>query len=383
MGLDSSFAALYIGPDKLGAIKAQKTKNGVNILDKGYLNYGGYDKTCLAEDTSNVLSRLLEKLELPKDSLLAIGIPQEFCLHSIEQVQLRLPQAEEYGLRQEEQLLSKISESPKGYDCIEKGIVRYYQADGAQITSPYGLITKEISADIALTYATQNVLQVIESNLQKINVKAVYTGIANAIAKRFIPYSARDSDTLLVSIGYAETIIALTHNFAIVRSIHFTLGVADIICDLIKVLKIGYLHALALFEVLDLSIMPTKNDKYTITVKGDKFEYDVNSINEIAAARIKQIFDCCLEAILKLGNPEVDVYLVCRGFSQEKGLIDAASKALAKNVIFASTNAFFFKDKPEEEALLNYCSSIVPQSKTNKKRSSNRLISLFRRKKVG
>ncbi len=382
MSLDSSFGALYIGPDKMGLLKAQKTKNGVNLLDKGYLNYGGYDNSGFCKDASNVLSTLLDKVELAKDSQLVVGIPQEFCLHALERAQLRLPQAEEYSYRHDKELLSQANNSPKDYACIEKSFLCYYEANGIQVSSPYGLITKEISADIALTYARQDILQTIESQVQKVNVKVAYIGAANALARRFIPYSTQCSDSILLFIGYGETITARAQNSGIKHSVHFTLGIADIIADLIKVQNIGYLHALALFEVLDLSITAGKNDKYTITVKGDKFEYNARSINQIALARIKQIFNCCHEALLKLGNPDLNVYLVCRGFSQAKGLVEIANDILEKDIKFASGDTLFFKDRPEEEALLQYCSSIAPCPKTNKK-WNKKLISLFRRKKVG
>ncbi len=382
MSLDSSFAALYIGPDKLGLLKAQKSKNGINIVDEGYLNYDGYDNSGFSTDPSMFLSKLLQDAGLPKGSTLIVGVPQELCLHSIGYVKLRLPQAEQFGLQQEKELKSKYTDTPADYQCIDKTVLRYYGANGLPIEMPYGLITKEIATDIGITYAKQSVITLIDNLTHSFDIKAVYTGIANAISRRFIPQERKRDDVFLISIGYAETIVAHTLNGGIMHSIHFSIGTADIICDLIKVLKIGYLHSLALFEVADLSIDSLKDDKYTINIKGDKFEYSVKRVNEIVNARISQILNSCLEALLKMDNLDIDVYLVCRGFTQERGLVSRAGAILQRNVTFAITNALLLKDRPEEEALINYASLIAPQQDIVKKKGG-KFISLIRRKRIG
>lgn len=383
MGLDSNFAALYIGPDKLGLIKAQKSKNGITIVDEGYLNYDGYDNSGFCTDPSATLSKLIQDAQLPKDSQLIVGIPQEFCLYSIGHAKLRLPQAEQFSYLQEKELKSKYTDTPAGYQCIDKTILRYYEANGLAVDMPYGLITKEMAADIGVTHAKQSIVELIDKAIaHSIDIKVKYVGVANAISKRFVPPEKKLEDVFLISIGYAETIVAQTVNSGIKHCIHFSLGIADIICDLIKVLKIGYLHSLALFEVMDLSIDPNENDKYTIDVKGDKFEYSVKSINAIVNARISQTLNSCLEALLKMDNLDIDVYLVCRGFTSERGLADKAKAILQKHVIFAVKDALPLKDRPEEEALVNYGSLIVPQPEVDKKRGS-KLISLIRRKRIG
>ncbi|MGI6213294.1 MAG: hypothetical protein ACOYIQ_01935 [Christensenellales bacterium] len=381
MSLNNCFAALYIGPDKLGLIKAQASQNGINIIKEQYQNYDGYDNAGFSEGSKFALSELLSKENLAECDRLIIGIPQEFCAHTAGEAHLRLPQAVQITKKQLNDLLADYAQTiVKDYHCIEKAALRYYEANGLAVEAPVGLITKELCADVSATYVKESVLNVLKNLCPDIPI--IYTGIINALAKEFIPKSARAKDALIIAIGYAETTLACAQGEGIKHALHFSLGCADVICDLIKVLNIGYLHAAALFDVLDLAINPSSTDKYSINVKGDKFEYDIAKVNAIARARFEQIFDCCLEAMLKPGYDSQDVYLVCRGFARDRGLDEIAGGKLKKDIVFAMSAASFFTDRPEEEALIKYAGSFTPLPE-KAKAAGSKFISLFRRKRVG
>lgn len=393
MKLNNSFTILNISCDKLGLIIGIVDESGEPIiLKERYKDYAGYDKGEFVndEELKTVIISLFTDCDYRSLYLrdIIVGLPSEFCSYREKKAEVKFPSPIKLGFAEINSLLDQ--DNNKEYDeyvCIEKAITSFVNKDNEEIKNPVNMIASEIAGNISCTFADKKVLNLLNDIALSLDLSFIYKAIINLMATHFIPKDVRCEGVYLLDLGRANTTVAYVKGDGVTSSVSFALGSANVICDFIKVLKIGYLHSAGLFDVLDLTIKPMEDDTYTIDIKGDKFQYKAKLVNKIAESRLNQIFDYVKRAFEKIKISGRDgVLLLGKGFANTPSIEEIAAELIGKNVKRVS-QSFLHLDAPEkaeEIALIKEALDIMPVEYSGK---GNRLLANFiskiRRKKIG
>lgn len=334
-------AVLNIGSEKLSLVVIDE-KYPSSFIYESFKEYSGYQNGEFLEkhELFSTLSSMIQESEaaiFSKLENILIGVPGEFTITSVRDVQTQLSQTRRKVQPKDAQglLLHAAPEATDKFIPINASPI-FYVLDGNEKTlNPEGSYAQYLGAKVSFILCEKYFIDLFSSIFESIGRKIEYTSTLLAETMFLLPHTARDRGSFLLDIGYISTSLAYSKGDGILFLKSFSLGGGFIAADLMEVLKIPYEHAYALKSKINLNLNPINSDMYYITVNDGNYAYPIKKVNEIATARVQDICNYVKQAIglLPYDTHEfTTVYLTGSGFDNVVGSREILSKIIEMNV---------------------------------------------------
>ncbi len=381
-------AVLDIASDVITLV-VQDGKLADNFNFKASREYDGFydgdflDKEGLFKVVASLVGEC-EKATFSKIQEVLVGVPGEFTAVTCKEV------AEDFGVRRkiterdEENLLQRGEPKGASFTTISASAVYFELDDGTAIVTPSGAESQSLRAMVSYITCENSFVNLFNAIAEQLGLRFNYTSSVHAELMCVCPDDLRDRGVILVDVGYTTTSVAYAYGDGILHSLSFSLGSGHIAGDLFDVIGIPYHHAYALLNTINLNVHPRSDDAYVVSIDGEMAYYNVNEVNEVAIARVRNIAENVIKALnlseYPIGDDTV-VLLTGSGIAHIAGAKEQVSTILNRVVEILVPEVMQF-NKPRYSQLAGLISVQQRQLKQKKTFDLINLIKdkLFRRK---
>ncbi len=337
-------SVLDFGSSKITVVCGTKNVNdNFNIVATGECDYAGYiDGEFLEpEMLKNAIATAINNAQMNmknKITKLYVGIPAEFCVNSIQDVNISFKSKTKLKPRVIANLFSdnEVNNYAETHTIINKSPI-YYLLDGDnKLIDPVGVEANSLMVKTSFIYVENRVIQMLNSVFVSLGLKNIeYLSSTLAEGLYLLNTQTRYKGAVLVDVGYVSTSVCSIMGDGIIDLKSFSLGGAHITSDLSEILNIPFLQAEQLKRKLILTLKPTAIDYYEIMLDGKLTKVPVKTANDIALARIDMISEMIEKVIksfsLKPINANI-IYLTGGGLALLKGIKYYLNKTIGKKI---------------------------------------------------
>ncbi len=337
-------AVLDIGSSCVRVVVGKRGINGTfNILGEGVGEYSGFmDGEFLdINELKTAISRALTNAETNSGlsiSDLYVGVPAEFSVCQVKNVSQNYPKRIRISQENVDDLFAKatVSELDESYTLISCSGVYYVLSDNRRVLDPIREKSSRLSASISYIYVDNTFIEILNGLLSELNLQhCEYISSPLAEAMLLLDSHQREKYAIIIDCGYISTSVSLVRGEGLVMLNSFSLGGGHISADLAQCLHIPFAASEQLKNKVVLSVSPTPNDVYEISIQNKTVPIGVSTTNSIVCARIDMIataINKCLNMCTEEHPEFVDVFLTGGGLSYIKGAKDQLSKSIGRNV---------------------------------------------------
>ena len=361
--LTKDTVVLEVGTSKLSAVIGSVNENGVydikSIYKKdyaGFMNGEWLEEEKLDDEVFDVLQNAMEKAGLKSIKKIFIGVPSEFSSVVVKEVATQFEKPKTINNRDLEALFDKGDDfQNKSFSTINRSPIYYKLYDGKRIVNPIGAQTDVLTGMLSYVLCDRSFVNVFERMLNGFGVKQVeFISESLASVVGLFEPEQRDRYVVLLDVGYLTSSVSLARGDGLLHLASFSLGGANIAADISDYLAVPYQKANDIKEGLDLNLVPTLNDFYRVSYRGESYRVAYHDIYELVYDRLDVIASYLKKAIdmCAYDFPQyLPIYLVGGGISYLRGAREYLSKAIDRPIEIIGPKVPNY-EKPEYSVLM-------------------------------
>ena len=361
--LTKDTVVLEVGTSKLSAVIGSVNENGVydikSIYKKdyaGFMNGEWLEEEKLDDEVFDVLQNAMEKAGLKSIKKIFIGVPSEFSSVVVKEVTTQFEKPKTINNRDLEALFDKGDDfQNKSFSTINRSPIYYKLYDGKRIVNPIGAQTDVLTGMLSYVLCDRSFVNVFERMLNGFGVKQVeFISESLASVVGLFEPEQRDRYVVLLDVGYLTSSVSLARGDGLLHLASFSLGGANIAADISDYLAVPYQKANDIKEGLDLNLVPTLNDFYRVSYRGESYRVAYHDIYELVYDRLDVIASYLKKAIdmCAYDFPQyLPIYLVGGGISYLRGAREYLSKAIDRPIEIIGPKVPNY-EKPEYSVLM-------------------------------
>jgi len=322
-------AVLDFGSSKINVLVGNKGVNhGFNIKASETIDYAGFMQgkflleRSLKDEIGLAIKNVQEKLNTQINQLF-IGVPAEFCYNALEEVEIPFRISTKLKQKQLDQLLSKIEGLEiQNKTLISKAPIEFEIDNGKKVVSPIGEMLTNLKIIVSEIFVSDYFISLISTILNELGIEDFrFIGAEQVMGSYLLDLDERKNGAILIDVGYITTSIMVAKGDGITSLKSFSMGGGHITSDLAEVLELPYETAEELKRKLILTLRPNPIDVYELS-NGKEIAVSIQTVNEIAFARIDLIVEGIEKCLKKIGETSVNkpIYLTGGGLSYLKGI---------------------------------------------------------------
>ncbi len=342
-------AILDFGSGKITVLVGRRgVNNTICISGVGESDYAGFSdgEFFESDQLSYVIGHAVSNAETNSGARikhLFIGVPGEFSSCLCREVTLTLNKKRKIT----EQDLDDLHEQGDTFkNDLDYTLVNsqpiYYTLDTEQrLIQPIGLVSSRVGGLVSYIFAENRFIDFVDGIMHELGIES-YDYVSSLLAETLFLFddAVRDQFVVFADTGYITTNVVVARGDGLLAQYNFGIGGGHITGDLANFFKISFTQAEALKKKVVLSLNPSDDDVYTISVnRTDTVDFSARTVNEIVTGRITVIADT-IKKCLKMCEYEypdhIPYHITGGGLAYIKGARDFLSKHLGKTVEIAA-----------------------------------------------
>ena len=348
MAYSKDVAVLDVGSEKLTVFIGERTVNGTfNVKSTGEAPYEGFkggqwlDPDGLFDAVEKACAGATRSLG-GRFRKLYVGVPGEFTTVVTKEVGFALEKTRKIRDCDLDELFKTgdtFGDNSR-FITINCSAI-YYVLDGnRRLIEPRGLVSSKLRALVSYVLAERSFTQCFDDILKRLGFSEVeYISACWAESMLLFEAEQRDKSALLLDVGFISSSLMLVRGDGLLHLSSFSCGGGNIAADLNMCLDIPYTQAKMIRQKLNLSILPTEDDKYSLLTRGGEVSYSMLEVNEVARGRIEYIAQAvqkCIEKCEYECPAYLPLYVTGGGLANIRGTREILSSVLGRPVEFIS-----------------------------------------------
>lgn len=346
MAHSKDVAVLDVGSEKLTVYVGERTVNGTfNIKGTGEALYEGFkggewlDPNGLFDAVEKACTGAMRGLGT-KFRKLYVGVPGEFTAVVTKEVGFALDKTRKIRDCDLDELFKTgdtFEDNPR-FVTINCSAI-YYVLDGnRRLIEPRGMLSSKLKALLSYVLCERTFTETFDNILRKLGFSEVeYISACWAESMLLFEAEQRDKSVLLLDVGYITSNVMLVRGDGLLHLSSFSCGGGNIAGDLTMQMNIPFVQANLIRQKLNLSVLPSEEDKYSLLTRNGEVSYSMADVNELARARVEyiaRIVQKCIERCEYECPSYQPIYVTGGGLANIRGTREILSTILGRPVEF-------------------------------------------------
>ena len=346
MAYSKDVAVLDVGSEKLTVFIGERTVNGTfNVKGMGEAAYEGFkggewlDPDGLYDAVERACSAATRGLQ-GKFKKLYVGVPGEFTAVVTKEVGFAFDKTKKIRDCDLDELFKTgdtYADNPR-FTTINCSAIYYILDGNRRLIEPRGLVSSKLRALLSYVLCERSFTQKFDDILRKLGFLEVeYISACWAESMLLFEAEQRDKSAILVDVGFITSNVMLVRGDGLLHLSSFSCGGGNIAADLNMCLDIPYVQANLIRQKLNLSVLPSEGEQYSLLTRSGEVSYSMLEVNEVARGRVEYIAKAirkCLDRCEYECPSYLPIYVTGGGLANIRGTREILSSVLDRQVEF-------------------------------------------------